>query len=199
VLGVELTLKPDTYTRVKASGVRVWKRFEVPAGQRYQLKVAAKDARESKTGSASLDVDVPDFPKQPLSMSGLALASSADASLVTFENPFEGSLPASPSALREFPSRGQLAAWVEVYDNRPKPPHRLDIATTVKADDGRVLFADRDERSTEELKGARGALGHSVRVPIDGWAPGLYVLTIEATPGLKDVDPVSRAIQFRVR
>jgi hypothetical protein len=199
VTNVELTLKPDTHTRVAGSGVRVWKRFEVPAGQRYQVKVAAKDSGQARTGSASLDVDVPDFGRARLSMSGVALAATADASLATFANPFEGSLPAAPTTLREFRSGGQLAAWAEVYTNRPTPAHRIDLATTVRADDGRVVFSDRDERSTAELKGASGGLGHMVLIPLEGWEPGLYVLRIEAAPGLAGVEPVFRDIQFSVR
>jgi hypothetical protein len=86
-----------------------------------------------------------------------------------------------------------------VYDNQPAPAHRLDITTTVRADDGRVVFTNSEERSSEDLKGKPGGFGYMVRAPIRGWTPGLYVLTIEAKSRIGGEAPVSKSIQFKVR
>jgi hypothetical protein len=69
----------------------------------------------------------------------------------------------------------------------------------VRADDGRVVFNHTVERSTEELHGTPGGFGFTTRIPIQNWAPGLYVLEIEARARLKDIAPASRVIQFEVR
>jgi len=92
-----------------------------------------------------------------------------------------------------------MAAYVEVYDNQPNPVHKLDITTTVKADDGRVVFTHNDERSTDELHGTPGAFSYSVRIPMAGWAPGLYVLSIDAKSRVGNAQPISRVIQFRAQ
>ncbi len=199
---VDLNLRPETHARVLQHGVRILRHLSVPPG-RYQLRVAAQDSAKTKQGSAHFDLDVPDFTKGALAMSNIALAATADRAVYSPPqpgyDPFNGLLPGAPSALREFPNGSEIAAAVEVYDNKPAPAHRIDIISTVRADDGTVAFSNTDERSTEELKGTAGAFGHGIRIPIKGWAPGLYVLTVEARARITDVDPVSRSIQFEVK
>jgi hypothetical protein len=195
---VRLNLRPETYARVAKTGVRSWKRLVVPAGQSYQIRVAAREAAGSKTGSANFDIDVPDFSKGRLTISSLALAAAGDASLATFANPFDPVLPAAPTVLREFPAGDEVAAFVELYPNQPQPTHSIDITTTVRDSAGAAVFTHTDDRSTEDLKGKPGALGYGVIVPLDGWKPGLYVLTVEAKPRLNGEAAVSRSIQFKV-
>jgi hypothetical protein len=148
-------------------------------------------------------MDIPDFTKPAIALSSVAIASTADRAVYSPPkpgfDPFNGLLPGAPSALREFPNDTEIAAAVEVYDNKPNPPHRLDITARVKADDGRVVFTNTEERSSEELHGTPGGFGYSVRIPIKGWTPGLYVLEIEANSRLSDAEPVTRLIQFEVR
>jgi VWFA-related protein len=196
---VKLTLKPETHARVLQGGVRILRHLSVLPGS-YQLRVAAQDSAKTRQGSAHLDIDVPDFTKDPIALSGIAIAATADhavaASIET--DPFNGGLPGQPTTLRDFPANSEIAGFVEVYDNQPTPLHRLDITTSVRADDGRVVFTHSDERSTEELHGAPGAFAYSVRIPMTGWAPGLYVLTIDARSRVGNAQPISRVIQFKV-
>lgn len=199
ITNVALKLKPDTHARVSRTGVRVWKRLDVQAGGQYQVRVAARQVDGSRDGSVNFDIEVPDFSKETLSMSGIALASSADASVPTFSNPFEGSLPAAPTLLREFPAGSELAARLEIYHTRPRPPHGMEISTTVKGDDGSTVFTSREQRASQELDAARGGFRYTVRVPMQGWPAGLYVLTIEAVPALGGTDAVSRVVQFKIR
>jgi VWFA-related protein len=199
---VDLNLRPETHERVAQNGVRVLRHLSIPPG-RYQLRVAAQDNAKTKQGSAHFDIDVPDFTKAPLAMSNIALAATADRSVYTPPkpgfDPFNGLLPGAPSALREFTNNSEIAAAVEVYVNKPTPTHRIDITATVKADDGRVMFNNTEERSSEELHGTPGGFGFTVRIPIQDWPAGLYVLTIEAKSRLTDVQPASRVVQFEVR
>ncbi|MCM3881313.1 MAG: VWA domain-containing protein [Vicinamibacterales bacterium] len=197
----DLNLRPESHDRVRQNGVRVVRQMSVPPG-RYQLRVAAQDSSKAKQGTAILDIDVPDFTKPDIAISGVALTSSADRSVPTGSSAdvmtFEGGLPAPPSTLRDFPSNTELAAFVEVYDNKPTPAHRIDVTATVKADDGRVVFTNSQDYSTEELHGAAGGFGYSVRMPMTGWTPGLYVLTIDAKSRIGNQAPISKVIQFQV-
>jgi len=199
---VDLNLRPETHARVIQNGVRILRHLSVPPG-RYQLRVAAQDSGKARQGSAIFDLDVPDFTKNALAMSNVVLAATADRAVYSPPkpgfDPFNGLLPGAPSAMREFPNESEVAAVVEVYVNKPTPAHRLDITTTVKADDGRVVFTHSEERSTEELHGTPGGFGYPVRIPIKGWTPGLYVLTIEAASRLSGIEPASRVIQFEVK
>jgi VWFA-related protein len=196
---VKLALKPETHARVLQSGVRILRHLSVLPGS-YQLRVAAQDSAKTRQGSAHLDIDVPDFTKDPIVLSGIAIAATADRAVAASieRDPFNGGLPGQPTTLRDFPANSEIAGFVEVYDNQPTPVHRLDINTTVRADDGQVVFTHSDERSTDELHGTPGAFAYSVRVPMTGWAPGLYVLTIDARSRVGNAKPISRVIQFKV-
>src|SRR5688572_16977672 len=199
---VDLNLRPESHTRVTQNGVRLLRHLSLPPG-RYQLRVAAQDSGKVKQGSAHFDLDVPDFTRNPIAISNIVLAATADRSVYSPPkpgfDPFNGLLPGPPSALREFPVGSEIAAAVEVYVNRPNPAHRIDLGATVKADDGRVVFNNAEERSTDDLRGAPGGFGYSVRIPIQGWAPGLYVLEVEAKSRLNDAAAVTRVIQFEVK
>jgi VWFA-related protein len=198
---VDLNLRPESHTRVTEHGVRLLRHLSLPPG-RYQLRVAAQDSGKVRQGSAHLDVDVPDFTKPPIALSSIALAATADRSVYSPPkpgfDPFNGLLPGSPSALRQFPANTEIAAAVEVYDNKPAPAHGIDVTARVRADDGRVVFNKHEERSSGELNGAAGGFGYTFRVPLTGWTPGLYVLEVEAKLRVNGSEPVSRVIQFEV-
>ena len=199
---VDLNLRPESHTRVSQNGVRILRHLSLAPG-RYQLRVAAQDSAKIKQGSAILDLEVPDFTKEPLAISNIALASTADRSVYSPPkpgfDPFNGLLPGAPSTLREFPVQSEIAAGFEVYINKPTPAHRFDVTTVVKDDNGRAVFEHSADRSTEELHGTPGGFGFATRIPIQNWTPGLYVLEITAKSRLSDITPASRVIQFEVR
>ena len=93
-------------------------RMELPPG-RYQLRVAARDSTKSNIGSIVYDLEVPDFYKQPISLSGLALTSLGGAAMMTArpDDQLKTVLPAPPVAARTFAQNDELALFAEIYDN----------------------------------------------------------------------------------
>jgi len=92
-------------------------------------------------------------------MSGVALASMLASLTPTGrgDEELKKVLPALPTTMRDFRADDTIALFAEVYDNQAASPHKVDITTSVRnADDGRVVFTTEDERSSEELAGARG-------------------------------------------
>lgn len=199
-LAIDMKMRPQTYEAVRQAGFRVTSRLEIPPG-RYQLRVAARETGAGAVGSIHYDLQVPDFSQGALAMSGLALASVAAQRVPTGrpDPQFKEVLPAQPTTAREFGRDDALALFVEVYDNQASTPHKVDIATTVRADDGRVVFTATEERSTDELQGARGGFGHAAQIPLRDLPPGLYVLRVEARTRLQDSPTGFREIQFRIR
>jgi VWFA-related protein len=196
----KLGLRRETHDAVMKNGVRLTRRLELPPG-RYQLRIGARESNSAQVGSILYDLDVPDFTKGDLAMGGILLT-SAGASRVPTANPdadFKEILPASPATLREFESADQLALAVDVYDNKASTPHRVEIRTSVTADNGTVVFNSRDERRTEDLKGASGTFGHVAQIPLKGMARGRYVLKVEAQALLSNGATASREIEFTVR
>jgi hypothetical protein len=195
----QLKLRPETYASVQKNGLRLTRRLELPPGN-YQLRIGARENVGGLVGSVMYDLDVPDYSKADLSMGGVLLT-AASASRMPTANPdkdFKDILPASPTAMREFPSGDQLALAVDVYDNKASTPHRVEIRTVLTGDDGSVVYSAKDERRSEELKGG-GTFGHVATVPLKGIAPGRYVLKVEAQSLLSNGPTVSREVELTVR
>ncbi len=57
---LNLAIRPDTYERVKALGVRLNSRTAMAPG-RYQLRVGARSPVSGRSGTVFYDVLVPDF------------------------------------------------------------------------------------------------------------------------------------------
>jgi VWFA-related protein len=197
---INLGLKPETLTRVKSQGFRVISQMELPPG-RYQLRVAAAESGGT-SGSVLYDLEVPDFYKTPLVMSGLALtaASAGQTPTARPKDPLRDFLPGPPTAAREFQRGDELALFAEVYENAAgSAAHKLDITTTVRADEGRVVLQNQEERSSTELKGGRGGYGFTTRIPLKDFSPGTYVIHVEAKSRTAPDKSVSRDVQIRVR
>ncbi len=198
---LDLKLRAATREAVVANGMRVLTRLELEPGQ-YQLRAAAWESGRKAVGTVHFELEVPDFSKESLGMSGLVLTSASAARTFTprADEDLKEALPAPPTAAREFAPGDELALFVDVYDNVTKPSHRVDVTTTVRADDGRVVFQTEDERSSDELAGARGSYGHTLRIPLGrDMPPGLYVLRVEARSRLGGSEPTAREVLFRVR
>ena len=107
----------------------------------------------------------------------------------------------APTAVRTFTRDDQLTLFAEVYENQQNlPPHKVDIATEVRAEGGRVVFSNSEERSSTELQGGRGGYGYTIQIPLKDFAPDLYVVHVTSTSrGGKEGAGVARDIQIRVR
>ncbi len=195
---LNLNMKPDTAKRVRATGFRVIQSLDLQPG-RYLLRVAVREGNTRKAGMVSYDLEVPEFTKAPLTMSGVALTSAMSGAAPTIrpKDPIEKLLPGPLTTYREFPQIDELALFAEIYDN-VKQPHKTEIVATVKSEGGQSVFENREEHDSSELAGSAGGYGFQARVPLKDLAPGLYVLRVEATARINDRPTVSRETVFRV-
>lgn len=197
---VNLNMKPNTAERVKATGFRVISSLDLAPG-RYQLRVGVRENNTKKAGSVAYDLRVPDFAKEKLSMSGVAVTSALSGLVPTVrpKDPLEKLLPGPLSSYREFAAVDELAFFAEIYDNSGDQPHKVELTATVKAEGGQTVFETREERDSSELKGSAGGYGFTARIPLKEMAPGLYVLRVEAVSRLGDRPTVAHDTVFRVR
>jgi VWFA-related protein len=195
-----LALKPDTFARVKSRGFRIVSQASLPPG-RYQMRVAASN-RAGKTGSVLYDLDVPDFSKGALVMSGVALTSriAVEAPTIKPKDPLADYLPGPPTAMREFTRDDTIALFAEFYENaQGAQAHSLDFKVELRAEGGQVVRTVADQRSSSELQGGTGGYGFSAQLPLDDAQPGLYVIHVEGQSRTGDVATVSRDVQIRVK
>lgn len=180
----EVTLRPN------ATGERrleIQSRLAVRPG-RYEIRSAAE--AQGSPGGVFTQVEVPDFSKARLSLSGLVLgfARSGDT------DGLADLLPIVPTSARAFPRSGQVAAFVRVYQGgkAPRPVqlrvHILDAATRSVVDETTTLEPARF--------GSRRSADCPFQLPLSRLAEGEYLLTIEA-----NADRISarREVRFVVR
>lgn len=195
-----LRLAQRSYELARANGLRMVRRLDLPVG-RYQLHVAAKASNGNAVGGLAYDLDVPDFSKPALAMSGLTLMATSAARMLAPppDKEFADILPMPATALRDFPAGDTLSLYTEVYDNKAGTPHAVEIRTSVTADDGKVVFTAADQRRTQEINAKSGGFGHMVKIPLTDYRPGRYVLRVDARAQLSDGASAARELEFRVR
>ena len=195
-----LTMRPETHDQVTKSGIRVLFETSLAPG-RYQMRIAAGNGGD-RSGSVVYDLDVPDFTKSALVMSGVALGSRATSQIMTMNSKavFAATLPGNITSTRVFDAGDDLGIYTEVYETvKNAPSHTVSLTAQLRAEGGTVVRAVSDERSSSELQGARGGYGFSARFPLTDVAPGLYVVHLEARANTGDRPAVSKDIQIRVR
>ena len=199
---VDLNLRPESHARVRENGVRLLRHLSLPPG-RYQLRVAAQDSGKVRQGSAHLDLDVPDFTRNPIALSSVALAATADRSVYSPPkpgfDPFNGLLPGPPSALREFPVNSEICCGGRGVRQQADAAarHRRHCAGQSRRWPYRVQQA----RGTVERRAARHARRFRLYVPHP--AAGMDTGSLRARSRSEDAaqraEPATRVIQFEVK
>ena len=197
---LRLNLQPNTRTRVEQSGVSVLKRMNLPPG-RYRLHVAAHDPVRNASGSVIKDLEVPDFQKAGLALSGVVLTSRSGTDMLVAhaDEQIKSLLPAPPIATRTFSREDLITAFAEVYiDGRLRPP-QVDIVTTVRSDAGAVVFEETTEPASSGLQTTQdGVYRHVAGIPLAAFEPGPYVLSLEARSRLNPKLAAERRVPFTV-
>ena len=203
----KLRLRPETYENVTKEGVRILRRLDLKPGS-YRLQIGVRDKTGGAVGTAFTDVDIPDFSKPRLGLSGLAVVSAAATRIPTVEpDPILAPLlPGAHTARRMFPVNDTLAVFAEVYENDVTESRRVQATTSILAEDGRVVYRAVEERGNEEMpptgKGGAStarAWGHTVTIPVSELGTGQFLLRVQVAHLLPGAEPVTRELAFTVR
>jgi VWFA-related protein len=158
----------------------------------YQIRVGATSNME--TGSVFADVDVPDFTKSPLSLSGLFLG-LRDRSPGRSNDPLSDLVPIFPTTSRQFAGSANVTAFVRVYQGGNKPPGAVRMTATITDEHNRTNFDQTVFLEGASFAGVR-AVDHPVALPLSTLEAGPHLLTITAGLGKTTV---RRDARFTVR
>ena len=181
-------MKPATYAIAREQGMRVLSQIRLPPG-RYQLRFAAGNP-SGKAGSVVDDLTVPDFHKDPLMISGVALTSTSTAAAATVApaDPLARWLPRPATARRTFDVSETVGVFAEVYDNTPgATPAGIDIGVELVGRDGYAV-------RTTTAHGNR----FMVMLPLGELDAGAYVVHVEAQSSKGQPRHASRDIPIRI-
>jgi VWFA-related protein len=112
-------------------------------------------------------------------------------------------LPAPPVTTRAFAPSETLALFTEVYDNekpdRKDPAHAITLTASLHNAGSTVVRQASEERDAKAPRRTSGGHGFTLKLPLEGIAPGSYVLRVEASSSRNEKHRMSRSIPVRVR
>jgi hypothetical protein len=161
---------------------------------RYQIRTAAQSSLSEKTGSVFYDIDVPDFSKGRLALSGVVV-SLAPGRKVAPRDKLAAVVPVIPTCQREFRTDDQVTAYLEVYQPGKQLLSPVQLAVTMTDSAGVKLIERHDTLAADRFAKDRTA-GTRIAVPVANLRPGPYLLTIEAA---QQKTSVQRQVRFTVR
>ena len=180
---LDLTLRPDTYARIKTHGMRVNPRVELPPG-RYQMRVGVREAGGGEMGTVFYDLEVPDFARAPISMSGLLLTAASAQQVPTLQpdETVKGVLSTPATSRRVFSQSDVLTAFGEIYVNASSTPSRVEVTTRLVSESGTDASVSTDILTDKVPNTNNGATTYNLtkQIPLQGVQPGQYLLRVEA-------------------
>jgi hypothetical protein len=173
---VSLVLRPSA---IGEGRYEVLSRLDLRPG-RYNMRFAAHSASLGRSGSVYYDVEVPDFSRLPVSLSGVVL-DVEDGILSAPRDLLAALVPVVPTTQREFTAADRVTAFVRAYQGgrRPLVPVAIDVRVTDARDEDVV------SRTTVLDPGAFGAAraaDYRFALPLEALPAGPYLLTVQARP-----------------
>lgn len=159
----------------------------------YELRVAVRQEQGAVVGSVHTYVDVPDFDKDPLTLSGVVLH-DANAPTATPAEALGGIIDVAPTTRREFTSGQRIVALLRAYERRGDQPAPVTVTFRVLDHQLREVFSEPMALAAERFA-ADGSAELRFNLPLDRLQPGAFVLRVEAA---RDRSPVQRDVRFSV-
>lgn len=157
---------------------------------RHEIRVAAEDPERHLVGSVYTYVDVPDFAKEAISLSGVVLGTRASEA----GSPFHDLMPVTPSTRRQFATSDRVIAFVRAYQSEKDDPLPLTLTARIVDSSNRAVF---DAKKPSPDGPPARSVDYRFELPLSSLATGQYLLTIEATR--KANQKARREVIFAVR
>ena len=195
---LDMKLSAASRDAVTAYGLRVLSRLDVAPG-RYLLRIAGVDGIGHTRGSVQYDLDVPDFSKAPLTMSGLAIASLAEGRRPTTgsDKDWRQHFTEAPTAARVFAIGDELHVSGEIYSNE-KPSVQVAMTSTVQDEAGTIVFRH-EETLPSGGSGKPVSYRHDTTIPLAQMLAGNYLLTVDARNPANAKAVATRQLPFTVK
>jgi VWFA-related protein len=145
----------------------------------YQVRVAARDDKSGRIGSAHAWIEIPDLTKKKLTMSTLLLGERTPAMMTSVSNP-ENFNPIALSASHRFKRDSMLRFLIFAYNTVLSPAdQKPDIAVQVQVvrDDQPVITTALRKISTDGVLDL-ARLPYAAEIPLRELLPGRYLLQV---------------------
>lgn len=145
----------------------------------YQVRVAARDDKSGKVGSAHAWIEIPDLTKKKLTMSSLLLGERTPTTMANVSNQ-SGLSPVALSASHRFRRESTLRFLLFAYNGVFSPAdQKPDVAVQVQVirDDQPVITTALKKINTEGVTDVE-RLPYAAEIPLHELLPGRYLLKV---------------------
>ncbi len=192
-----VTIPANQRAAVERDGLHVLTKTELKPG-RYQLRVAV--GSQQRGGSVLLDLEVPDFTRKDLTVSGIVLrgAQEPEGVFLSTGDPLRELARRSPTTDRVFRSSDRVTAYAEIYEATGGKPHDIEVTALLRNEAGQVIPVASATRSSEDVRKAGDVLRVEPQLPLGDLQPGRYVFSFEAKSSAGGA-AVTRSLPFQMR
>jgi hypothetical protein len=193
----QLTLAPATAAQVEAHGLRLSHRLTLAPGA-YQLRIAVHEQGGGASGSVICDLDVPDLAAPGLRMTPI-LASATSALQIPSaytDDALLRALGGPATTRRAFGIQETLSIYAELIDAGATAARDVDLLTIVRDAQGKDIVKSPQPRANQRVAPGQ-SFAYGVDLPLKAFAPGRYVLRVEARAAGLD-EPLARELAFDV-
>jgi VWFA-related protein len=169
---IELTLRPGAG---RGSEYEVTSRLPLGPG-RYEIRIAA--VVDGRAGSVFTTVEIPDFAKDRLSLSGVVLEKQPPP-FTSSQSLFADLLPVVPTAARTFGIGDGASAFLRVYQGSTRALEPVEMTVRLTDAHDVVKLTNTSQLPAEAFAQARAA-DFRWTLPRRELEPGEYLLTFEA-------------------
>ena len=171
--------------------------ISLPPG-RYELRLSAHSGLDNVNGSLYADLEVPDFAKAPLSVSGLIVEANPAQATAPL-GAFDRYLPVLPTSNREFRSAQEAMVFLRIYqgqkDKTPAPAAPVTVAARLVDRNEKTIGEGVETIAPDRFYVGGRAADYRFPIPLATLPPGPYLLTFTVT---LDKTVVTRSVQFTV-
>ena len=186
---------PAAAEGAKRSSYEVLARFAVPKPGKYELRLSAHSVTADSRGSVYVDVEVPDFGKEKVSLSGVIVSNALSSTPAAPTRLLRDVVPNVPTTERAFKKSDTVTAFLRVYQGGNDKLATVPVKVKIQDAAGKTAV-----ESTETFEGTRFSADRSAdfqfRLPLSTLTSGDYLVTFEAALG-KTV--ARRDVRFQVR
>jgi VWFA-related protein len=161
---------------------------------RHAIRIGVKHVESGQTGSVYLDVDVPDFAKRALTVTGLMLEATP-AWPRTSDDRVRALIPVLPTTRRQFAPSDSVTLFFRIHQRPGRAPK--EVVRTLRITNGRdEVVSSLPETIPAAAFGTSGCEQHVV-LPKSKLSPGQYLVSVELTA--RGEQALERQLSFTVR
>jgi VWFA-related protein len=188
----QLSAKPITSESSESSGI-IYNHRDPLAPGIYQVRVAARDERSARIGSAMQWVVIPDLGRGQLTLSSLMIGGQVLDNATTKEaNP-----QVQLSVDHRFIRSDQLGYWIFVYNAKRNAAGAIDLAAETQVlRDGKVVLNNRSKLNNDSAD--RDRIPYGAALALQSLSPGSYELRVRIVDAVGGTN-ATQSIDFVVQ